>query len=63
MNVSSFPIQFIVNNLIQIWMGQRDVVTVWINQMSKIKSITNIHKDGSFSVSISKSHIRIQIAF
>lgn len=61
MNVSFFPIQLVVHNLIHVRIGESDIVDVRINEVTKIESVVDVHEQSSLPISMGERHLCVQI--
>lgn len=61
-NVSPFPVQLVVYDLVHVRIGEPNVVTIGIDEMAEFQPVTDVHKETFLSVSAGERHLRVQVA-
>lgn len=62
MDVPSFPVQFVVYDLIHVRIGELNVIGIRIDQVAELEPVADVHEQTTLPVSVGKCHLRVQVA-
>lgn len=62
MNVASLPVEFVVHDLVHVWISQSNVIGIGIDEMAEVEPVADVHKQASLPVSVGERHLRVQVA-
>lgn len=62
-DVSFLPVEFVVEHLVHVRVGQRDVEALRIDKVAKVQSVVYVHEDVALTIREGERHLRVKVRF